>query len=257
MVTINHPLSLAWIDSHCHLDDARFNDDLDMVLSRADAQNIKQFIVPAVNASQWVTQQALKTSHPNIFNAFGIHPWFCHQHRNEHLVQLETLLQQAIAVGECGLDLMPNRPALDLQMFWFEAQLKLAEKHQLPVIIHAVKSTDMVLKTLKSYPNIRGVIHGFSGSLQQAEALTKVGFFLGIGTRLIQSDSKKAQQLLKSIPLEVMLLETDAPDGLGAEQRNEPCHLIQVAEYIAKLRNQDVNTILLTCSQNTRELFKL
>jgi len=239
------------------LDDARFKDDLDAVLARAYIQNIRQFIIPAVNAEQWPTQQALKTLYPDVLNAFGIHPWFCHQHGSEHLTQLETLLPQAIAVGECGLDFMPNRPALDIQIFWFKAQLKLAEQHQLPVIIHAVKSTDMVLKTLKYHPNIRGVIHGFSGSIQQAEAFIKAGFFLGVGTRLMQSDGKKAQQLLKNIPLEAVLLETDAPDGLSGEQRNEPCHLIKVAEYIATLRNQDVGTILLTCNQNTRELFKL
>lgn len=248
------------IDSHCHLDHIKFKHDLAEVLTRAHQQGVQQFIVAGVGFQQWPEQQRIKDLYPNIFNAYGIHPWFCDLHQEAHLEQLDALLSDgsdAVAVGECGLDLMPNRPDMDKQLWWFQAQLALAKKNDLPLIIHSVKASDMVVQQLKKYPESRGVIHGFSGSLQQAHSFINLGFLIGIGTRLIQTNASKTQALLTDLPLASILLETDAPDGLGKDARNEPAHLIQVAHAIAKLRNQDSATILATCSKNAQELFQL
>jgi len=251
-----------WIDSHCHLDDIKFNHDLPEVLTRANQQGVQQFIVAGVGFQQWPEQQRIKTLYPNIFNAYGIHPWFCDLHQDAHLEQLDALLSDSdtnntVAVGECGLDLMPNRPDMDKQLWWFQAQLTLAKKNDLPLIIHSVKASDMVVQQLKKYPESRGVIHGFSGSLQQANSFINLGFLIGIGTRLIQANTTKTQGLLTNLPLTSILLETDAPDGLGKDARNEPAHLIQVANAMAKLRNQDSEAILAACSKNAQELFQL
>lgn len=248
---------MVWIDSHCHLDHVSFKHDLPEVLRRANQKGIHQFIIPSIGFYQWQEQQQLASTYPNIFNAFGVHPWFCDLHQEAHLEQLEELLPQAIAIGECGLDLMPGKPKIETQQWWFTAQLGMAERHDLPLIIHCVKAGDLVMQGLKAHPKTRGVIHGFSGSFEQANAFIKQGFHIGIGTRRIQTASAKTIALIRQLPLESLLLETDAPDGLGKNARNEPSEIILVANIIAKLRNQESEVILSACSKNAQELFKL
>ncbi|MDQ6983465.1 MAG: TatD family hydrolase [Ghiorsea sp.] len=248
---------MAWIDSHCHLDHVSFNHDLSQVLQQAKNVGIHKFIVPSVGFHQWEEQQTIQKEYPNTFHAYGVHPWFCNLHTEEHLGQLDDLLDNAIAVGECGLDFMPSKPSQATQLHWFEAQLGLAKKHNLPLIIHSVRADDTIVSTLKKHPKSRGVIHGFGGSLQQAQNFIKLGFSIAIGTRLIHSRSKKIESLITQMPLSSILLETDAPDGLDKQTRNEPKELMLVANIIAKLRQQTPEEILDTCSQNTQELFQL
>jgi len=246
---------MSWVDSHCHLDHQSFEHDLTHVLQRAMQEGISQFVVPGTAFHQWENQQALEQKYPNVSLAFGIHPWFCDLHTEEHLEQLDDLLDDAVAVGECGLDLMPNKPAIEKQTYWFEAQLALAKKHDLPAIVHSVKASHLVLESLKKLKSTRGVIHGFSGNMQQAQAFIDCGYFIGIGTRLIKNHSDKATALLTQLPLRHILLETDAPDGMGKDVRNEPKELILVANIVAKLREQEPKHILDVCSQNAKELF--
>ncbi|HID37148.1 MAG TPA: TatD family deoxyribonuclease, partial [Ghiorsea sp.] len=238
---------MAWIDSHCHLNHERFSHDLTDVLQRAMQEGISQFLVPGTAFHQWETQRALEQKYPNIHLAYGIHPWFCDLHNEEHLEQLDDLLNNAVAVGECGLDFSPNKPSKEQQMHWFEAQVTLAKKHQLPLIIHSVKANDVIASTLKKQPTCRGVVHGFAGSLQQAQALIKLGYYIAIGTRLIHSRPKKTAALVTQLPLTSLLLETDAPDGLGKQTRNEPKELIVVANVVAKLRQQQPEEVLNIC----------
>ena len=248
---------MAWIDSHCHLDHVSFNHDLPQVLQQANDVGIQQFIVPSVGFHQWEEQQRIQTKHPNTFHAYGVHPWFCDLHEEAHLEQLDDLLDNAIAVGECGLDFMPNKPNQDKQLWWFEAQLSLAEKHDLPLIIHSVKAADKVASFLKKHAKTRGVIHGFSGSLQQAQVFIKLGFHIAIGTRLIRANPSKTKDLVTQLPLTSILLETDSPDGLGKHVRNEPKELMLVANIVAKLRQQQPEEVLNICTQNAQELFNL
>lgn len=248
---------MAWIDSHCHLDHVSFNHDLSQVLQHAKDIGIHKFIVPSVGFHQWEEQQRIQAEHPQTFHAFGVHPWFCDLHEEAHLEQLDDLLDNAIAVGECGLDFMPNKPNQDKQLWWFEAQLALAEKHDLPLIIHSVKAGDKVASCLKKHVKTRGVVHGFSGSLQQAQAFIKLGFFIAIGTRLIRTNPNKTNDLVTQLPLSSILLETDSPDGLGKHARNEPKELMLVANIVAKLRQQPPEEVLDICSKNAQELFNL
>jgi len=245
------------IDSHCHLNDPRFSKDLEHVLLRAQQSTIQHFIVPGVQHGQWSAQQALAAQQANISNAFGIHPWYCDQHDNSHLEQLEKLLPHAIAVGECGLDFMPNRPAHHIQTACFQKQIELAIQFDLPLIIHSVKSADQVAAQLRPYPHCRGVIHGFSGSLQQAKVFIKLDFYIAIGTRLLQNKGQKYNALLQKLPLESLLLETDAPDGLGKQQRNEPANLLDVAKRLATIRGISLESVQQQCTRNTKELFSL
>ncbi|PCI42659.1 MAG: hypothetical protein COB41_09210 [Proteobacteria bacterium] len=248
------------IDSHCHLDDPHFSGDLKEVLLRAKQAGIQQLIIPGVQHGQWSAQQALAAQYQNISNAFGIHPWYCDQHDNAHLEQLEKLLPHAIAVGECGLDFMPNRPDHATQIKCFQKQLQLAQQFNLPLIIHSVKSADQVALQLRPYPQLRGVIHGFSGSLQQAKVFIKLGFYIGIGTRLLQNEQRNQGQrihtFLQNLPLESLLLESDAPDGLK-NQRNEPANLLDVAQSLATIRQIPLASVQKQCTLNTKELFSL
>jgi len=245
------------IDSHCHLDDPRFSKDLEHILLRAHQSGIQHFIIPGVQHGQWSAQQALATQQANISSAFGIHPWYCDQHDNSHLEQLEKLLPHAIAVGECGLDFMPKRPAHHIQIACFQKQIQLAIQFDLPLMIHSVKSADQVAAQLRPYPQLCGVIHGFSGSIQQATAFIKLGFYIGIGTRLLQNKGQKTNALPQKLPLESLLLETDAPDGLGKQQRNEPANLLDVAKRLATIRGIPLESVQQQCTRNTKELFSL
>jgi len=247
---------LRMIDSHCHLDDARFADDVQSILKHATARGIEKFIIPGVRSEQWPLQQHLEATYSTIHNAFGIHPWFCHQHNDSHLYQLEALLPHAIAVGECGLDFSIQQPDMDTQRYFFQKQLALADTFKLPVIVHCVQSTEHVAMQLRSYPQLRGVIHGFAGSLQQAETFINMGFSIGIGTRLLQRPGKKAKALLHKLPLTSILLESDAPDGLKY-QRNEPANLIDIAQTLATLRQISLECVQSQCTRNTKELFSL
>jgi len=245
------------IDSHCHLDDARFENDLEKVLARAKTQNIQRFIIAGVHHRQWQKQQYIQQKYQGVFNAFGIHPWFCHEHQSEHFNRLASLLSHAVAIGECGLDFSPNKPHRDIQTQCFQRHIELSNTTKLPLIIHSVHANDTTLMMLKPYPSLRGVIHGFSGSLEQAKNFLRLGFFIGMGTRVLNPHAKKLQRLAQQLPLDAILLESDAPSGLPQGERNEPANIRKVSKYMASLRNQDENIIVAACSKNTEELFQL
>jgi TatD DNase family protein len=251
------------IDSHCHLDDARFVDDFDEVLERATAAGVQQFVVPAVARERWPRLQRLAQQYDCIRPAYGLHPWFCDRpHVDEDVSALAEWIANAdaVAIGECGIDLMPNRPPLEMQLPPFQAQLRLAAARGLPVIIHAVRSADLVAREIRDVPDLRGVIHGFNGSLQQAERLVSLGMHIGIGSLITYERNQRLHEVARYLPLESLLLETDAPDQPGAThrgERNEPAYLPETAVCLARLRKQEPETIIEACNHNAKELFKL
>ncbi len=245
------------IDSHCHLDDSRFQNDLAAVLQRAHMAGVTHHVIAGVHHRRWSLQREIQQRYTGVSNAFGVHPWFCHEHQEEHGQQLRDYLSDAVAIGECGLDGMKHRPPMALQKIWFQKHIDLAAETGLPLVIHAVKTVGEVLAMLQPYPQIRGVLHGFSGSLEQANEVMRAGLLLGIGTRTLNKPSEKVRQMLCQIPLSSMLLESDAPDGLRQGERNEPANLRQVVATLSKLRNQDESLIVSACTAQTKELFHL
>lgn len=253
------------IDSHCHLDDARFvakgstaaSDGLTAVLARARKVGVQHFIIAGVHPRQWHDQQDIQQQHEGVFNAFGVHPWFSDAYDDEDMLRLKALLPKAVAIGECGLDFTPSRPDKALQVQCFQRHIGLAVETKLPLILHQVKASDAMLGMLKEYPMLRGVVHGFSGSLEQAEDFVRLGFCIGIGSRLLNPQARKLQRLAQFLPLDAILLESDAPHGLPKAERNEPAIIRKVAHCLATLRNQDENTIVTRCRKNTEELFHL
>ncbi|WP_186338890.1 TatD family hydrolase [Mariprofundus sp. NF] len=249
------------IDSHCHLDDLRFDQSRVAVLQRAQDAGVTAFIVPAVCRSGWPKLQHLALDHSSISPAFGLHPWFCNQHSDSDLSLLPQFLADAVAVGECGLDGSDLcRFDMDSQLHWFQPQLQLALEHDLPVIVHAFRAVDDVIREIRQLPGLRGVIHSFSGSQQQADQLVKLGFYLGFGGAVTYPRASRVQGVVKHIPLEKLLIETDAPDQSPAAHRggnNEPAFLIEILAQIATLRGTDSQALAAICNHNARELFRL
>lgn len=168
--------------------------------------------------------------------------------------------EPAIAVGECGLDFYDKAADKNRQIELFDVQLDLAHKHHLPVIIHARKSVQEVIRRLKLKPGPNGVLHSYSGSYEQAKQLMDMGFYFGFGGPVTWPRSSRLQGLIKKIPLQYLLLETDAPDQPDAKhrnQRNEPAFLPDIARFIAACRGESIETLAQQTTENARILFSL
>lgn len=250
------------IDSHCHLDAAEFDADRDAVVRRARAAGVGRQIVPAVDASGWPGLRAMCAGEEGLFPAYGLHPMFLSSHRPEHLPQLRDWIQRErpVAVGECGLDFFVEGLDAQSQQDYFEGQLKLAHEFGLPVIVHARRAVDAVIAACKRVGSLRGVVHSFSGSPEQARQLWQLGFLIGLGGPVTYERANRLRKLAATMPLEHLLLETDAPDQPDAGirgQRNEPARLATICETIARLRNEDPALIAAVTTANAQRLFGL
>lgn len=250
------------IDTHIHFDHPQFAPDRTQAYQRAQAANVVMQIVPALYATQWVQVQTVCHTFQQLFPAYGLHPMFLEQHQASHIAHLEQWLnqEQAVAVGECGLDFYLKHLDVPSQLEFFTAQLSIAKNMNLPVIIHARKSVDMVLKQLRHIPQLRGVIHSFVGSEQQARQLIDLGFYLGFGGAMTYARAQRLHKLVQVLPLESILLETDAPDqplSTHRGERNEAAYLPEIVHTIATLRQQPPEQIALTTTCNAQRLFNL
>lgn len=248
------------IDSHCHLDAAEFADDLPETLQRGMLHNVDAFVVPAIGFAGWQNLSALAKSHPQIKPAFGLHPMFLEQHREAHIAALPDWLQrpECVAVGECGLDFFMPELDVSLQETIFIAHIKLAKQCNKPLIIHARKATERVIQLLKQFGPATGVMHSYSGSLEQARQLIDMGFYLGIAGPITYPRSNRIRALVQEIPLEYLLLETDSPDQpLFGEQgrRNEPGFLPKIARAVAEVKNIDIESVAEKTTRNAQRLF--
>ncbi|OBS09374.1 TatD family hydrolase [Acidihalobacter prosperus] len=252
----------ALVDSHCHLDAPAFDNDREDVLARARRAGVGAIILPAVTAAGWPRLRALAASHAGLYPAYGLHPMFVSAHRPAHLDALGEWLaaERPVAVGECGLDYYVPGLDADAQMRYFDAQLALARERNLPVIVHARKALDRVIQRIRRQPGLRGVVHSFSGSLQQAMQLHDAGFCVGLGGPLTYPRAQRLRRIAAALPLEAILLETDAPDQPGHAhrgERNEPAFIREVLADLAALRDTDSGTIAAATTANTCRLFGL
>ena len=250
------------IDSHCHLDMPDFEQDRPRVLRNARQLGVKGFVIPGTTANRWQRVLEIAGKHDDIWPALGLHPYYCDEHSVSHLEQLARLSHRAkpVAIGEIGLDRF--LPQLDekKQLFYLEAQLDLARKMDLPVILHIRKANDMLLQILKQHPVKGGICHAFNGSLQQAHKFIDWGFCLGFGGMLTFEHSRKLRRLAKELPLSAIVLETDAPDMPGARhryQRNSPEYLPEVLTVLETLRGETREVIAHQTTLNLQQLLKL
>lgn len=232
------------------------------MIRRARQCGICHLVVPAISAATWQRLRDICTPYPELSPAYGLHPMFMPDHRPEHTEALAKWLEQepAVAIGECGLDFHIADADRDAQQSLFESQLDLASRFRLPVIIHARKSVEQVLNTLRNFPRVEGVLHSFSGSRQQAERLITMGFRFGFGGPVTYSNAHKLHALVRWMPLDAMLLETDSPDQPDAKhrrQRNEPGYLPLIMNTICRLKGITPDNLAAQTSANARTLFKL
>ena len=252
----------AIIDSHCHIDFDVFDDDRDDVLQRAKAYGVSDLVIPGVLRKDWSKIQALSTQYENIHSCYGLHPCFVDQHSEDDLVALEKQItaNACVAVGECGLDYRKHQPDKELQFKYFKAQLEIADKHKLPVVIHSVYATEDIIQSLKKYPNLKGMIHSYSGSFEQAMQLVKMGFYISFGGAITYDNALKLRVVAEEVPLSSLLIETDSPDQPDAEhfaQRNEPAFLVNILDCLDSLREESKEQIAEQTTANARQLFNI
>lgn len=252
----------ALIDSHCHFDVDAFDDDRDAVHARARQAGVIHQIVPAIDRAGWDRLGAVCAGHLDLHPAWGLHPVFLDAHVPEDLEHLEARLHadRPVAVGECGLDYFIDGLDRDLQAMYFDRQLALARAHDLPVIVHARRAVDAVIAALRRHTGIRGVVHSFSGSPEQAAQLWSLGFHIGIGGPVTYERARRLHRVVAALPPEQLLLETDAPDQPDSAhrgQRNEPARIRRVCEVVAGLRGESIREVANRTTANAARLFGL
>ena len=250
------------VDSHSHFDAPEFDADRDAALARARAAGVTRQVVPAVSASTWARLRDVCALDTGLFPAYGLHPMYLGEHRPHHLDELRDWIERErpVAVGECGLDFFVDGLDADEQRRYFDGQLTLARAFDLPVIVHARRAVDAVIASIKRVGSLRGVVHSFSGSPEQARQLWQSGFLIGLGGPVTYERANRLRTLARTMPLEFLLLETDAPDQPDAGirgQRNEPSRLSAVCEVIAGLRDQSPAEIAAATTRNAERLFNL
>lgn len=249
------------VDSHSHFDAAEFDADRAAAHARALAAGVRAQVVPAVDAAGWPNLKAVCAAFPGLHPAYGLHPMYLDAHRPEHLADLRGWIERErpVAVGECGLDFFVEGLDADLQHLYFEAQLRLAREFDLPVIVHARRAVEAVIASIRKVGGLRGVVHSFSGSAEQAAHMHKLGFLLGIGGPVTHERANRLRGIVAAMPLEQLLLETDSPDQPDAGhrgQRNEPAYLKAVLDVVAELRGMPHEDVAAATTANAERLFE-
>lgn len=248
------------VDSHCHLDAAEFDADRDRVVADAQEAGVERIVVPAIERGNFDAVLALSRRYPCCIPALGIHPLYTERARPEDLDVLRKKLGESrpAAIGEIGLDYFVENLDRDQQAFYYVEQLKLAREFDLPVLLHVRRSVDHILKHLRRIEVKGGIAHAFNGSRQQADMFISMGFKLGFGGAMTWPRALHLRELAATLPLESIVLETDAPDippeWIGRGGRNSPAQLPKIAQVLAALRQIDVDEIIAKTTQNMQQL---
>jgi TatD DNase family protein len=250
------------VDSHCHLDADAFDRDRADVVARARRAGVDRQVVPAVDAAGWPKLREICGGATGLFPAYGLHPMYLSDHRPAHLRELRDWIERErpVAIGECGLDYFVDGLEHDAQQPYFDGQLALAREFGLPVIVHARRAVDAVIAAIRRVGGVRGVVHSWSGSDEQARQLWQLGFLLGIGGPVTYDRAHRLRRLATTMPLEFLLLETDAPDQPDSSirgERNEPARTSIVCEAIAGLRGIAPAELAAATTANAERLFGL
>ena len=252
----------ALIDSHVHTDHERLSADIDAVLGAARRANVVAQVVPAINHRLWPRVKSLCEAETDLFACYGLHPCFHDEHTDAHLEELPRWLgrERPVAIGECGLDYFIAGADKAHQQRLFGAQLALAREFDLPVVVHARRAVEDVIRMVRASGHYRGLVHSFNGSYQQATRLIDLGYRLSFGGAVTYERARRLRELVGRLPLDALLLETDAPDQSDARhvgQRNEPAWLVDVWRSISALREEDAGRVARATTANAIALFEL
>lgn len=260
------------IDTHCHLDAREFAEDRPTVIARAERAGVDAIVIPAIARANFDVVRQLAQEFSGGYYVLGIHPIAVPEAQDEDLQFLEQQIEASlpdarfVGIGEIGLDFF--LPALkesamrEKQERYFDAQLRLAQRFELPVIVHVRRSQDDVLKHLRRREGVAGIAHAFNGSFQQAQQFIDRGFVLGFGGAMTFERSLQIRRLASQLPLESLVLETDAPDippawlgqAGGERQRNEPCHVARIGQELAQLRGLAYQDVVAATGRNARRV---
>ena len=269
-----HPTA-TWVDTHCHLDAPEFDVDRLQVRQAARAAGVGHCVLVAVERSHWQAVRDVAHATGDSY-ALGIHPLYTPQAQEGDIDALRALLvqwrddPQLVAVGEIGLDFfvpaLKTEAARARQQWFYAQQVALARALQLPAIVHVRHSSDALLKTLRATPVVGGIAHAFNGSWQQAQVFIGLGFKLGFGGAITYERALKLRDLAQRLPLDSLVLETDAPDmppqwlyRTAAQRqdgqpqgRNCSAQLPRIAEQLAQLRGMELAALAQATSANAR-----
>ncbi len=255
------------IDTHIHLDDARYDEDFSAVLNRAYAAGVERFIIPGADPCTLDKAVKIVESHPNIFFAIGVHP-YDKEHFREEIFEQYVQHQKCVAIGECGMDYFrlegtqeEKESEKKAQERVFRAQIRIAKKYKKPLIVHirdASHDAKMILLDEKA-GDVGGVLHCYNAD-EELLSLTTEHFYFGIGGVVTFSNAKKLLQVLPKIPLECLVIETDGPYLTPTPyrgQRNEPAYTALVVEKISQFLEKDFETIEKITTENAKNLFHI
>ena len=249
-------------DTHAHFDDERFDEDRGELLSSLASKGVELVMNCAVNPESIKSTVALANEYDFIYAAVGFHP----EDLNPlSLADLELVKQTALeekkvkAIGEIGLDYYWKEVPREKQLEFFEAQILLAKELDLPIIVHDREAHEDTYKLLLKHKP-KGVLHCFSGSSESAKEILKIGMYIGIGGSVTFKNNKKGVKVAETVPIERILLETDAPYMAPVPmrgKRNDSSLIIHVAEKIAEIKGLEPQEVIDICNNNGRKLFKL
>jgi len=256
-------VTFRFVDTHCHFDFPPFTGDEAQSIQQAAGAGVQAIIVPAIEAAHFDRVLDLARMHTALYAALGLHPIGIEKHLDAHIDALDDKLrsgsEKLVAIGEIGLDLYREDPQFERQQTILDAQLKLAKRHDLPVILHSRRTHDKLAMHLKRHDLPRtGVVHGFAGSLQQAQRFIALGYKIGVGGTITYPRASKTRDVMTQLPLSSLLLETDAPDmplnGFQGEP-NRPEQAARVFTTLCELRNEPADVIADALLRNTHDLF--
>lgn len=254
--TLDDPYQgLRWVDSHCHFDFSVFDTDREQHWKFLQRWGCAGLLIPGVMEKDWEKLISHCEGKPWVY-ALGLHPYFLDQHKANDMAQLVLACQmnKPVAIGEFGLDFALPDATFAQQIELCQQQFNLAQELQLPVILHVRKAYDEIAAMVRRLGfNQGGIIHAFSGSLQQGQALIKLGFKLGIGGAVSHGRAIKLRKTLTQLPLGSIVLETDAPDmkpAFLAGNRNSPISLLLLAQIVANVKECSLDEIIFASNNN-------
>lgn len=260
------PASL--FDSHCHLDDTRFDDDRDAVVERAFAAGVSRIVVPAVHPRDWEALGAFRSRYEGVRIAVGVHPHALAKLDEAELVKslddLATAAKRlgAIAIGEVGFDGLVEKEQgvpYNVQTRVFDAHVEVAKALDLPLILHIYRAHEVALKALAKHGTLRGVVHSYSGSAELVPKYVALGLHLSFAGAITRPGAERPCKAAAAVPRERLLVETDAPDQAphGADSaRCEPAHVELIVRALAGARGTSFEETATLTTRNARELYR-
>jgi TatD DNase family protein len=253
-------MSLRYFESHAHYDDRRFDLDRYDVLGALPARGVDRVVNVGSDVASSKASVVLAEAFSHVYATVGVHPHDANSLNEEGLAELEALSAhpKVVAIGEIGLDYYYDHSPRDVQQYWFERQLRMASRVGLPVVIHTRDAAQQTFDTLKNADAGRGVIHSYSGNIPMALDYIDMGYYIGIGGVITFDKSKRLPQVAAAIPLDKILIETDAPYLTPAPhrgKRNESAYLAYIVQAIAQIKNTTPQVVAAQTYENALALF--